>query len=57
MSVKQEILFVCSELIRVSSHALICPLLCPKVSAKKIHYCGKKNLLCRLGPGRDWLPR
>ena len=42
MSVKQKLLFFqCLELIGVYSHPLICPLLCPKVAAKKIHYCGK----------------
>ena len=33
--------FDCLKLIEVCRHALICPLLCPKVSAKKINYCGK----------------
>ena len=40
--VKQELFFFhCLELIEVCSHPLICLLLCPKIVAKKIHYCGK----------------
>ena len=41
LSMKQELFFYCSEVIEVYSHPLICPLLCPNVSAKRIHYCEK----------------
>ena len=42
VSVKQDFYFFdCLELIEFYSHPLICPLLCPNVSTKKIHYCGK----------------
>ena len=40
MPVKLDFFFYCLELIEVFSHKLICPLLCPKVSANEIHYCG-----------------
>ena len=41
VSVKQELFLIdCLKLIEVYSHMLICHLLWPKVSAKKIHYCG-----------------
>ena len=41
-SIKEEFLFcIVSELIKVYSHLLICPLLCPKVLTKRIHYYGK----------------
>ena len=39
--VKQELFCYCLELIKVYIHPLICPLLRPKVSFKKIYYCGK----------------
>ena len=40
VSVKYDF-FYCLELIEINSYSSICPLLSPKVSAKKIHYYGK----------------